>query len=107
MPRPDRRTSIDETDAKGGSNEGVVRWVLGISLGLTIVALTLIWVTGALTQGPVESQENVQRQNEAIVEQADTGREDLAEQGGLVRPNTTERAEENSEARVTGVAPND
>lgn len=107
MPDPTRRTRIDETDAKAGSNEGVVRWVLLISLSLAIIALTLIWVTGALTQGPVESQENVQRQNQAIAEQGEAERQDLAEQGGLVRPNTTERAEENSEARVTGVAPND
>lgn len=71
MPDPNRQTRIDETDAKGGTNEGVVRWVLGISLGLAIVAMTLIWVTGALTQGPVESQENVARKDEARREQPD------------------------------------
>ena len=65
MSDPNRQTRIDETDAKGGTNEGVVRWVLGISLGLAIVAMTLIWVTGALTQGRVESQENVARKEEA------------------------------------------
>ncbi len=65
MPDPDRQTRIDETDAKGGTNEGVVRWVLGISLVLAIVAMTVIWVTGALTQGRVESQENVARKDEA------------------------------------------
>ena len=106
MPQTDRPTRIDQTDAKAGTKEGVVRWVLLISLGLAILALTLIWVTGALTQGPVESQENVQRQNDAIVGQSEADRQDLAEQGGLVRPNTTERAEEDSEARITGVAPN-
>ncbi len=70
MPDPNRRTRIDETDAKGGSNEGVVRWVLAISLGLAIIALTVIWVTGALTQGPVESQENVARKQEAQRDQS-------------------------------------
>jgi len=69
MPSPDRRPRIDETDAKAGSNEGVVRWVLAISLGLAIIALTVIWVTGALTQGPVESQMNVERKIEARQEQ--------------------------------------
>ncbi len=39
--------------------------MLAISLGLAIIALTVIWVTGALTQGPVESQENVARKVEA------------------------------------------
>jgi len=107
MPDPAPRTRIDETDAKAGSKEGVVRWVLLVSLGLAIIALTLIWVTGALTQGRVESQENVQRQNQAIADQAEADRQDLAEQGDLVSPGTAERAEESSEARVTGVAPND
>lgn len=73
MPDPNRRTRIDETDAKGGSNEGVVRWVLAISLGLAIIALTVIWVTGALTQGPVESQENVARKQEAQRDQSASG----------------------------------
>ncbi len=56
MPTPDHTTEIEETDAKAGSREGVVRWVLLISLSLAIVALTIIWVTGALTEGPVESE---------------------------------------------------
>lgn len=70
MPNPNRPTRIDETDAKGGSNEGVVRWVLAISLGLAIVALTVIWMTGALSQGRVESQENVARKEEAQRDQS-------------------------------------
>eukprot|EP01030_Chromulinospumella_sphaerica_P024439 gene24439-24518_t len=61
MPDPKRRTSIDETDAKGGSNEGVVRWVLLFSLAGAVIAMTLIWVTGALTQDADESQMNVAR----------------------------------------------
>ncbi len=93
MPRPDRRaTRIDETDAKGGSNEGVVRWVLLISLTLAIVALTVIWVTGALTEGPVESEGTSTGRIEAAREQAQ-GEEDLAEQADLIAPGTTEPAE--------------
>jgi hypothetical protein len=58
MPPPNRDDNprLDSTDARAGSREGVVRWVLLISLTLAIVALTAIWVTGALTQGPVESE---------------------------------------------------
>jgi hypothetical protein len=41
---------IDETKARAGSNNGVLRWILLISLTLAIVALTAIWVTGALTR---------------------------------------------------------
>jgi hypothetical protein len=70
MPKPDRSPRIDETDAKAGSNEGVVRWVLLISLALAIIAMTVIWVTGALTQDPVESQMNVERRIEAQQDQA-------------------------------------
>lgn len=73
MPKSDRQTPIDETDAKAGSKEGVVRWVLGISLGLAIIVLTVIWVTGALTQGPVESQMNVERRIEAQRDEAVSG----------------------------------
>ena len=39
-----------ETEASGGSKEGVVRWVLVIGLLLAVVALTLIWTTGAVVQ---------------------------------------------------------
>lgn len=59
MPTPDRRTRIDQGDAKAGSKEGVGRWVLLISTGLAIIALTIIWVTGALTQGDGESEATV------------------------------------------------
>ncbi|MGI9376189.1 MAG: hypothetical protein ACR2PC_08855 [Tsuneonella suprasediminis] len=39
-----------ETEASAGSKEGVVRWILGISLALAIGLLTIIWVSGALSQ---------------------------------------------------------
>lgn len=64
-----REIHIDEDDAKAGTNEGVVRWVLGISLGLAIIALTLIWVTGALNEGPVESEGTTTGRIEAQREQ--------------------------------------
>jgi len=80
MPRPDRRIDIDETDAKAASKEGVVRWVLLFSLGGAIIALTIIWVTGALTQGPVESQQNVERKIEA---QRDEAADDTSSVDGI------------------------
>ncbi len=45
-----------ETEASAGSKEGVVRWVLLIALVLAIGFLTIIWVTGALSQGDVEEE---------------------------------------------------
>ena len=70
MPQNNRETRIDQTDAKAGSREGVVRWVLLISLGLAIVAMTVIWVTGALTQDNVESQGTATGRIEAEAEEA-------------------------------------
>lgn len=39
---------VQETaeEARAGESTGVMRWVLGISLLLAIIALTLIWTTG-------------------------------------------------------------
>lgn len=68
MPTPDQRTQIDETDAKAATNNGVVRWVLVISLALAVAALTVIWMTGAFSQDPVESEVNVQRKQEATAD---------------------------------------
>ncbi|MCT2558505.1 hypothetical protein N0B51_05880 [Tsuneonella sp. YG55] len=48
-----------ETEASAGSKEGVVRWVLIIGTLLAIGFLTIIWVTGAATQGDVEEEATV------------------------------------------------
>ena len=104
MPDPDRETRIDQTDAKGGSREGVVRWVLLISLGLAIVAMTVIWVTGALTQDNVESQGTATGRIEAQRDLAQP-EDDLAEEGDMVAPNTAE-SNQPPAGRAIGVAPN-
>ena len=43
------RKHIDSEDARAGSTPHIVRYVLAISLFLAIVALSIIWMTGALT----------------------------------------------------------
>lgn len=40
---------VSEEEASGGSKEGVVRWVLIIGTLLAIVALSTIWITGAVS----------------------------------------------------------
>ncbi|MBF7010432.1 hypothetical protein QUC32_12180 [Novosphingobium resinovorum] len=40
---------LDKEEARGGETSGVVRYVLLISLALVIIALSAIWLTGALT----------------------------------------------------------
>lgn len=40
---------VEKDEARAGSTPGVVRYILLISITLAIVALTVIWVTGAAT----------------------------------------------------------
>ncbi len=44
----DGEVHIDEQDAQGGSKEGVVRWVLLISMLAAVLILSIIWMAGAL-----------------------------------------------------------
>lgn len=46
-----------ETDAaRAGSTPNVVRWILAISLLAVIVLLSIVWITGALTQSDIEQE---------------------------------------------------
>lgn len=47
---------ITTTEASGGSTPHIVRYVLVISLFLAIAAMTLIWVTGAMTSDQPNKQ---------------------------------------------------
>ena len=40
---------VDTDEARAGSTPSVVRYVLLVSLALAIVALSAVWITGALT----------------------------------------------------------
>ena len=49
-----------ETDAaRGGSSPGIVRWILIVSLFAAIALLSIIWITGAATQGDQEDEVSV------------------------------------------------
>jgi hypothetical protein len=49
-----------ETDeARGGSTPHIVRWILAISLFGAIALLSIIWITGAATQGDAEQSVSV------------------------------------------------
>lgn len=43
-----RETHIDAENARAGETSHVVRWVLGISLALAIVAMTAAWLLPTL-----------------------------------------------------------
>ena len=49
--------TVDE--ARGGESPNIVRWVLGISLSAAIIALSVIWITGAVSQNDTEDEANV------------------------------------------------
>jgi hypothetical protein len=49
MERHNEEVHISTEEASGGTKPHIVRYVLFISLFLAIAAMTVIWVTGALT----------------------------------------------------------
>lgn len=42
------QVSLNETEASGGRKVGAMRWVLGISLTLAIIAMSAVWIIPAL-----------------------------------------------------------
>ncbi|MFC4295753.1 hypothetical protein ACFO0A_11875 [Novosphingobium tardum] len=49
MERHGEEVDVTTEEARGGSTPHIVRYVLVISLLLAVVALSLIWITGALS----------------------------------------------------------
>ena len=54
---------LDTDEARGGSTPHLLRYMLGISLALAILAMSTIWIRGALSQqpahgGPVTAEEH-------------------------------------------------
>lgn len=46
---PDGTIHIDDGEATGAVKTGAMRWVLGISLVLAIIAMSAVWIVPALT----------------------------------------------------------
>jgi hypothetical protein len=61
MERQGDEVHIETDEARGGSTPHIVRYVLVISLIMAIIALSLIWITGAVSRDtypdPVPSAE--------------------------------------------------
>ncbi|QZP08880.1 hypothetical protein [Caenibius sp. WL] len=51
MERHGDEVHVETDEARGGATPHIVRWVLGISLILAIVLLSMTWITGALSFG--------------------------------------------------------
>lgn len=62
---------VTDTEASGGSKEGVVRWVLAGGLLLAIVLLSITWIIPALSTGDVEEEGTVSGQISSMEEDGD------------------------------------
>ena len=46
---------IEDDDARAAETTGVLRWILGVSLVLAIIAMSAVWIIPALMEGDVET----------------------------------------------------
>lgn len=51
MERRGEEIHIDSDKARAGSTPHVMRWVLGVSLTLAIIAMSAVWIIPSLLQG--------------------------------------------------------
>ena len=67
---------IDDNEASAGETSGHMRKVLGISTLIAIIGLSIVWITGALTQGDVEEEATlsgkIQAQSDAEGDETDS-----------------------------------
>jgi len=61
---------IEDDDARAGATPGVMRYVLGFSLLLAIIAMTLVWIIPSLYEGDVEGARTA---TERVEEMQDDG----------------------------------
>lgn len=64
---------IEDDLAKAGETSGHMRWVLGIGTLLAIILMSIIWITGAATQGDVEEEATVSGELRSTVGEEEDG----------------------------------
>lgn len=57
MDQQGHETHIDAEDARSGETPHIVRWVLGISLGLAIIAMSVVWLIPTLSGTPTVDEQ--------------------------------------------------
>lgn len=62
---------VTDTEASGGSKEGVVRWILAGGLLLAIILMSIVWIIPAMTQGDVEEEATVSGELQSLEEEGD------------------------------------
>lgn len=50
MERQGDEVHVSETEASGGVQPHIVRYVLGVSLLLVVLALSAVWILGSVTR---------------------------------------------------------
>ncbi|HEY6816563.1 MAG TPA: hypothetical protein VI168_13560 [Croceibacterium sp.] len=56
MERQGDEVHFETDEARGATSPNIVRWILAIGLFAAIALLSVIWITGAATQGAVEGE---------------------------------------------------
>lgn len=72
MEKHGEEVHVDTVEASAGETSGHMRWVLGIGTVLAVVLLSLIWMTGAATQGDIEEEANVSGREASASSDTDT-----------------------------------
>jgi len=50
MERQGDEVHVSETEASGGIQPHIVRYVLGVSLLLVVILMSLVWIIGSVTR---------------------------------------------------------
>ena len=72
-------------EARGGSTNNIMRWVLGISLAAAIIAMSAIWIFGAASQSDAEDEANV------ATREAEASNDQTSSTDSIVLPDNAER----------------
>jgi hypothetical protein len=71
MERKGDEVHVETDEARGASSPNIVRWVLLVSLFAAIALLSIIWITGAATQGDAEENVEVTSRNQDLRDSGD------------------------------------
>ena len=71
MRKEGEEVHVTDTEASGGSKEGVVRWVLAGGLLLALVLMSIVWIIPALSTGDVEEEGTVSGQISSMEDDGD------------------------------------
>lgn len=97
-----KQVHVSEEEASGGSKEGVVRWVLILGTLLAIGLLSIVWITGAVSNtDPIADEASVSRQIDEQQEDRNEGTD------SIILPNDTVGSDEPVEQDGLNVIPNE